>query len=386
MKGFRILLVDDEDLILDSISLSLSDWATSRGMSFVTAQSAEDGLKLLETEHARVALIVSDMRMPGMKGSDFLLKVRELYPEIVTVLFSGYADIPEIRKAITAGIFSFVLKPCDIQMLRAELEKGIGFRKLKEERRSYLERLEEELRWGGELQKALLRCDLPENDDVAFSISYLPLPALACGGDYYDVWSLPGPRYVCLIGDVVGHGIKGAFVTAMLKTLISDGYMNRRQGASIDPADLLTWLNHAVCGELKRLPDLLVTFAMCLVDRAAMTLTFANAGHVPFYLVRDGGALTMHAEGPALGFMPDARYPKKSAALRPGDRIVLITDGLVEIGSTGKDIDQAVLQRLLSAPVPLCDFNDNLLRMALASSGRQDFADDVTVVSMDVKG
>lgn len=386
MKGYRILLVDDEELILDSISIALSAWASAAGMSFLTAQSAEAGLKILAEEHARVALIVSDMRMPGMKGSDFLLRVRELYPEIVTILFSGYSDIPEIRKAVAAGIFSFILKPCDIPMLRAELEKGIGYRELKEERRSYLNRLEEELRWGGELQKALLHCDLPAGDDVSFSVAYRPLPALACGGDYYDIWALPGRRYLCLIGDVVGHGIKGAFVTAMLKTLISDGYVNRRHGAAIDPADLLTWLNHAVCGELKRLPDLLVTFAACLVDLTAMTLTYVNAGHVPFHLVRGGGAVPMRAEGPALGFSPDAVYPAQSAALQPGDRIVLLTDGLSEIGVSGETIDPAVLQRLLTAKLPLPDFNDNLLRMSLASTGRQDFSDDVTIVTADVKG
>lgn len=386
MDEWKILFVDDEDLILDSVSLALSDWARGRGVSILTAASAEAGLALLENESARMALVVSDMRMPGMKGSDFLMRVRSLYPEIITILFSGYSDIPEIRKAITAGIFSFILKPCDIDVLRAEIEKALDIRMTREERRIYQRRLEEELRWGGELQKALLRCDLPENGDVSFSVTYQPLPGLQCGGDYYSLIPLPDAKYLCLIGDVSGHGIQGAFVTAMLKAWISDGYMNRRRAAPIDPADLLTWLNHSVCGELNRIPDLLVTFAACLLDPAAMRLSYANAGHLPFHVVRDGGAIPMHAEGMALGFASEAGYGTETAALRPGDRIVFFTDGLVEVGAADGHVDADVLRHLLCAKVPLSGFNDNLLRMALAAAGKDGFTDDVTVVSMDVKG
>jgi phosphoserine phosphatase RsbU/P len=149
---------------------------------------------------------------------------------------------------------------------------------------------------------------------------------------------------------------------------------------------MLTWLNHAVCRELRQTRDLIVTFTACPVDRAAMTLSYANAGHPPFYFVRGGDVLKLESASMPLGFSTDAKYGTRGIPVHAGDRIVLFADGLIEIGAFMTDADEDSLRRLLAVQAPLGEFNDGLLRGRLSSAGRQDFTDDVTVVTMDVKG
>ncbi|MBI2381325.1 MAG: EAL domain-containing protein [Gammaproteobacteria bacterium] len=101
-----LLLVDDEPDVLRALKRML------RGEPYrvLTAASAEEGLETLARYPIQV--IVSDQRMPGMSGTDFLGKVRELYPGTVRMVLSGYADIKSVRDAINRGaIYRFIDKP-----------------------------------------------------------------------------------------------------------------------------------------------------------------------------------------------------------------------------------------------------------------------------------
>jgi sigma-B regulation protein RsbU (phosphoserine phosphatase) len=385
MERRKILLVDDDSFVLDSFSVGLEPWAESRDKTILTAQSAPDALKLLETEHAAVDLIISDMRMPGMRGSDFLLKVRELYPEIVTILLSGFSDIEEIRKAIKAGIFSYILKPCEPEHITSEMEKALAIHDLREENRAHLARLHEELRWAGELQHTLLSIDIPQTDRISFSVTYLPLEEIGCGGDYYDIARLSADRYLCLIGDVSGHGIKAAFVTAMLKSAISGGFLSRTNPALITPESLLNWLNDRVGQDLRRTPDILITFSAGLIDTGSGTFSFANAGHLPAFLIRGSEVVTIRSEGIGLGFAPSVEYRKTEMPVQPGDTIVFITDGLIESGTGDANLGWEGLKEMLCGCAGDPDFNSRFIADVKAKRSGAAFKDDVTVVSVEIK-
>ena len=106
-----MLLVDDEPNITNAIRRELADWAEERSIEIVTATSAQIGLNILQTRGASTAVIISDLKMPEMKGSDFLLAVKDKYPHIVSILLTGYSETDEVIKAVSAGIFSYILKP-----------------------------------------------------------------------------------------------------------------------------------------------------------------------------------------------------------------------------------------------------------------------------------
>lgn len=385
MDRREILLVDDDFLVLDSFSVGLESWADSRGKSIITAPSAQEALKILETHHASVDLVVSDMRMPGMMGSDFLLRVKDLYPGIVTILLSGYGDIQEIRKAIRAGIFSYILKPCEPEHLAGEMEKALALHDLREENRAHLARLHEELVWAGDLQRTLLSVDLPRTERISCSVTYLPLEEIGCGGDYYDIARLSESRYLCLIGDVSGHGIKAAFVTAMLKSAISGGFLSRADPASITPEGLLQWLNARVDHDLRRTPDILITFSAGLIDMGSGTFAFANAGHLPAFLIRGGEAVTIRCDGMGLGFAPSVEYRRIELRIQAGDRIVFITDGLTESGKGDATLGTEDLKGMLGACADGSDFNSRLIESVRKKRGGAAFKDDVTVVSVVIR-
>ena len=212
-----IILVDDEQNILKALRRELRDWAKSHDLEILIANSGRKGLELLAERGKDVVVVVSDLKMPEMKGSEFLQTARKLYPEIVTILLTGFSETEEIIKAVSAGIFSYMLKPWDSIYLVSEMQKAFEYGEIRRQNAIYLKTMEDELKWAGEMQKAILKPSLPRCEGVEFRASYRPVPALYCGGDYYDVICLSTDRYLLLVGDVAGHGVRAALVTSILK-------------------------------------------------------------------------------------------------------------------------------------------------------------------------
>ena len=199
----------------------LGEWGRSRGVSVLAAGSAAEALAILDSRSGAIDLIVSDLNMPGMRGGDFLVAVKERFPDIVTMIVSGWGDMDEMRKLITAGAFSFLLKPCEPASLIAEVEKALEMGRLRAENRRYAQMIRDELAWAGELQRTLLHPEPAQDPGLSVSTTYLPLPELQCGGDYYEIVPVSKSRTLFLIGDVGGHGIRAALVSAMLKAIVS---------------------------------------------------------------------------------------------------------------------------------------------------------------------
>ena len=103
----RILCVDDEQNVLRSLTrLFLDD-----PYEILTAASGAEGLLILD-QTGTVPVVISDYRMPGMNGVEFLSEVRKWWPETVRIVLSGYADTGAIVSAINEGqIYRFVAKP-----------------------------------------------------------------------------------------------------------------------------------------------------------------------------------------------------------------------------------------------------------------------------------
>lgn len=118
----KILCVDDEPQVLKSLALHLR-----KKYAVHTATSGAEGLKVLR-QTGEVAVVLSDMRMPGMDGATFLHQVRKIRPDAVRMLLTGQTDIELAAKAINEGqIFRFLIKPCPpdqlLQAFAAALEQ-----------------------------------------------------------------------------------------------------------------------------------------------------------------------------------------------------------------------------------------------------------------------
>lgn len=113
----RVLCVDDEPNVLEGISLHLR-----RRYDVVTAPNGQAALELLQADRG-IAVIMSDMRMPGMDGAQFLAAARKVRPEVVRMLLTGQTDMQAAISAVNDGqIFRFLTKPCPPASLLAAVD------------------------------------------------------------------------------------------------------------------------------------------------------------------------------------------------------------------------------------------------------------------------
>jgi len=144
-------------------------------------------------------------------------------------------------------------------------------------------------------------------------------------GDFYDFIELPDGRIGLVMADVSGHGVPAAFFMAVARTNLRDF---AEQHA--DPGACLAHTNETLCTQNPM--DMFVTVFYCVFDPATGRLRYANGGHNPPFLRHADASVEAldGAGGLVLGVMPGVRFPDHTVQLRPGDRLVLYTDGVTE--------------------------------------------------------
>jgi response regulator RpfG family c-di-GMP phosphodiesterase len=120
MMGDKILFVDDEPAVLDGYKRMLH-----REFEVQTAAGGELGLTAIHS-HGPFSVVISDMRMPGMTGAQFLSRVRQETPDTVRMLLTGYSEINAAMDAVNEGnIFRFLTKPCEKETLSKAITSGL---------------------------------------------------------------------------------------------------------------------------------------------------------------------------------------------------------------------------------------------------------------------
>lgn len=118
-KKYPILFVDDEEENLEIFSINFRDTFT-----IFTAASGLEGLEFLDRQF--VSLVLSDQRMAGMTGMEFLQEVQKRHPEIVTILVTAYSDLDVLADGVSAGLlYSYIMKPWEVKDLNIILRRGI---------------------------------------------------------------------------------------------------------------------------------------------------------------------------------------------------------------------------------------------------------------------
>jgi len=255
---------------------------------------------------------------------------------------------------------------------------------------NYMRRIDEELRLAAKLQRDFLPKAMPEVGRVRFHTLFRPAGYVS--GDLYDVMRLDERNVGFYLADAVGHGVPAALLTMFVKQALQTKEIihagaGRGGYRLLDPSEALRGLNARLIDQ--NLTH--ATFATALygtIDVDTLKLTVSRAGHpAPILLRADGTAEPLEPEGSLLGIFPEETYDSRTVQLRPGDRVILYTDG-VEVafwGTAGVDAqrwhEELVGHRSLSAEALLAQFSERVDR----EDGSLAPKDDLTIMIAEVQ-
>lgn len=229
------------------------------------------------------------------------------------------------------------------------------------------------------LQDSMLPHIPPRMAGCDIATRYLPGTLLGrVGGDWFDSVKLPGARTALVVGDVMGHGLNSAAMMGQLRTAVQT-----MAALDLPPAQLLRNLDDLA----QRLGDAyLATCLYAVYDPIASELHIANAGHIPPVLVRAGDGRSELLDLPTGAPIGVGGVPFEAVRVRvqPGDRLVMCTDGLVEM--RGEDIGVGLATLCESAAHPAASMDDACDTIIRALNTRGGRKDDVALLMARLNG
>ncbi len=330
----KILVVDDEpDLEL----LVRQKFRKKIQENEIEFQFARNGVEALQKLYADTELniILTDINMPEMDGLTLLSALPSLNRVYKAIVISAYGDMSNIRSAMNKGASDFIIKPIDFQDLEITIAKIIDqYNQLKEALAAKLRLIDidKELEVARKIQESMLPKsfeNLPNRD--RFELYGKVFPAKEVSGDFFDYFKIDEQRFAFVIADVSGKSISAALFMATSRALIR--YIGSK---STESEEVLNKVNDMLCSNNDSC--MFVTVFYGILDTISGELQYCNAGHNPPYILSNRGSIQKIGteNGLAMGVLDSKDlakvipYKRGNIRLAPGDKLVCITDGIVE--------------------------------------------------------
>jgi serine phosphatase len=243
------------------------------------------------------------------------------------------------------------------------------------------ERYAKELEIAKGIQQSFLPDEAPKIEGIELVAKNIP--ALEVGGDFYDFIPLAQDRWGLVIADVSGKGVPAALFMALSRTLIRASTL-----ANADPATAIGHANQLICEDSKT--SMFVTLFYAILDSRAMTLNYVNAGHNPPLLLKGTAAdvVLLKAKGIALGVTDEVSLQSVRVDLRPGDVLVLYTDGVTEaINDHEEEFGEERLVKVITENrgESAATILDRILAAITAFAGDRPQHDDITLLILKAR-
>ncbi|MEI4471876.1 PP2C family protein-serine/threonine phosphatase [Frigidibacter sp. MR17.24] len=393
----RVLVVDDSRMQRRFVARLLAP----HGYEVDEAASMDEALEIAAITPPD--LVLSDWVMPGGDGLTLCARLRaSAAGYIYFILMSSRTEKQQISAGLEAGADDFLTKPVHLQELVARIHSGARVldmeRRLRRKARLLADTLDElrqaqdamdrDLQAARRLQERLV----PERfrDFGGTHIALMLRPTGQLGGDLVGFFPINARRIGLFALDVSGHGVAAALVAAQLAGRLAAGAPERNVALyetelgiydGRPPAEVASALNRLMLGEYEG--ESYATLLYCDLDMVTGRARLVQAGHPhPLLLGSDGGIEALGAGGFPIGLIEDADYDETEVTLTPGDRLLILSDGL---GDTVTGQLGAALAGLWPAGAWLegPDFLERLETGLRASAGR--FDDDVSAVLIDYR-
>jgi serine phosphatase RsbU (regulator of sigma subunit) len=245
-----------------------------------------------------------------------------------------------------------------------------------------------------EFQQALLNRPYPEVPAVhiegrlRLEFHHRYNPALAIGGDFFDIMPIGNDCAGIFIADVMGHGVRSALITAILRALLSESQSQARNAAHF-----LKEINREFAEILTAMPTPIFASAFYLVaDTTSRIATYACAGHPPpFQIHRDRARVSRltnpQPKGAALGLLMQENYTGETVRLLDGNSFIFFTDGVYECSDPdGEEYGLARMEKVIQANIykTTPEILDALTHSINTFVRGEPLADDLCLVAVDV--
>ncbi|RPH37211.1 response regulator [bacterium] len=352
----RVLLVGQGQSEMGSLRAQLE--ALGYPLEFCERGSDAPGL----VKDGGVDLVIVDVTSPGVEGVRACRMIKEAGPGgVMPVLLATLrADRETRRMGAQAGADGFLNKPIEADELRSQV--GLVYRtcRLTKDLRAENSRAEElnakllatqevldaELRLAQRLQGSMLPQGMPLYPKLTFAAGLRSSGAVS--GDFYDVFRLDERHVGFYVADAIGHGVPAALLTIFVKKGIRTKQISGNTYRLLTPGEVLSELNHDMIeAGLSDTP--FVTLFYGSVDLETSILSYSAGGHPsPLLMHPDGTSELLDVGGPLLGIIHDP-YPTATVILKPGDRVIVYSDGVEHAksgnGQAGMDWMKALFEK-----------------------------------------
>jgi serine phosphatase RsbU (regulator of sigma subunit) len=372
-----LLVVDDAPANIQVVQSILKDEYKIR-----VATSGEKALELVKSQ-PHPDLILLDVVMPGLDGYEVCeqLKADPETRDIPVIFLTGLTDVDDETKGLQIGAVDYIRKPFTPAIVKARVRTQLLIRDARDQVNRQVQAVNQELEMARHIQLSILPGRPPSVPGLGVAARYLPMTTIA--GDYYDYLPVDEQHLGILVADVSGHGAPSALITSMLKIVLAE-----QSGHASDPARVLGGMNAALCGKFDRH---FVTAAYIFLDLDKGVLRYGGAGHPPLSIWRaeDGRSRAIEENGLLLAQFPEETYSFVELPLRPGDRLVLNTDGVSECPNpNGEEFGTVRLLAFLdqNRELPVEEFADAVIgaicQWSMQPQGENQH-DDITLLAID---
>jgi sigma-B regulation protein RsbU (phosphoserine phosphatase) len=412
-----LVLLDSDGNVLDSIlcrgeiapdvSDILVDSVLKKGLAGWVMRNRVIGL-VEDTQRDDRWLILPDQPYIARSALALPIVSNEMLLGILTLTHSQPAhftqEIVELMR-VTANQMAMVL---DNAYLFANLsESFLSLGKAKKEIEVYSRALDLELENCRLIQKSFLPGQLPQLSDWQFTKSFFPAKRVA--GDFYDAFELPGGNIGLVIGDVCDKGAGAALFMVLYRSLIrifsgqarlgrtsldkksktvggTPGAESARHYDAVEAMRTVALTNDYIAKNNEM--NMFATLFFGVLDPMDGRLVYISGGHEPvFVLDRNGIKERLLKTGPAVGWIPKAKFEYREYQLEPGEILFCYTDGVVDARSSdGTRFSLERVVELLSRPVTdISEFMRQIESAIFAYIGSEPLEDDITILSLQRK-
>lgn len=327
---YKILIVDSSTSILTAFTayLSINEYSV---FSSPTASNA-----LVKIPRIKPDLIAVSSRLDDMSGFDFckIIKASPEYRDILILMLLEDDSTSQVRKAVYAGCNDYILRSASGKLLISKLQSLFRINDLNNSLKSRYDELERtnkyfqlQIQMAMKVQRSVIKDMEISFKDIRAITKYLP--AMAIGGDFFNVRILDKNRLGIIIGDVSGHGISSSLLTVMLSQVFVSVCHDIEQ-----PGTLLKRMNEAFYSIFEGSDsDMYACVFYAIVDTSKKTVLYSNAGETyPIRIAKQGGEVReLVSDGIPVGMLKDTTYKNKSFEYKSGDYMFFYTDGLGDI-------------------------------------------------------